>query len=335
MSISKYSSFTLSEPFDKASRYAPHPIAPYVHLTCPHCQRNFVDVQVSYLKAKKAGLCKAHLSKCPLYECPSGDEEEVPTVSVSNALEVHGKCIAEREVLKSEKSSLEQKLDTMTEQLAASREEAKRGREKMTEEARQGREQMTDAINGVKAQLNRWEGGLVSVMEGEFSFVRPITPATIPLQIRSRDSQLALQFSKTHEATETDKERMAIDISAKDKEIANLLRQNSGLRGNLASLDAKYKKCLSEKEALARRTHMNEKVTRAGADTTRKFVHLKNHSLVIHNDHIKKIETLEAQVDNLKTNKRLEMLGKRPAPVAGGERSAPSKRPASVQRMLG
>ena len=300
----------------------------YVGLTCPHCKVKFTSIPTENVASSKASKCKAHLAKCPAYECPSCDEDEPPTTK-STALVVHDKCIAEREVLKQEKSTLEQKLDAMTQELSASREEAKQEREREREQARQSQDNLTTAINGVKAQLDRWESGLVSAMECEFKLVRPITAETIPIQMRSRDSQLALQYSKSHEATETDKERMETEFSAKDKEIGNLRKemerlrsQNAGLRSQLVSLDTKYKDSLAEKETMVTRAVMKEKVMRAETESKRKYVDLKKQSIVIHNEQNAVIEKLKAENAKLKS-----ALRKRPVPGTDAETKALSKRP--------
>jgi len=308
----------------------------YVGLTCPHCKVKFTSIPTENVASSKASKCKAHLAKCPAYECPSCDEDEPPTTK-STALVVHDKCIAEREVLKQEKSTLEQKLDAMTQQLSASREEAKQEREEARqqqererEQARQSQDNLTSAINGVKSQLDRWEGGLVAAMECEFKFVRPITAETIPIQMRSRESQLALKYSKSDEVEAVNRERMLTQLSTKDKQISNLQRENNGLRSNLKSLDNKLKDALAEKETMVTRAVMKEKVMCAETESKRRYVDLKKQSITIHNNQNVTIEKLEAENAKLKAdNAKLKgMLRKRPIPGSEEETRALCKRPA-------
>ena len=333
--VSKYDNFKLSTSVDKPAKLCGEINRSYVGIICPHCKDTFAEILQSNIRSKKATKCKAHLAKCPSYECPSCDEDDTPAKSVSNALVVHGRCIAEREVLEQKKSSLEEKLDAMTQQLSASHEEAKREREEARqqqegerEQARHSQDNLTNAINGVKSQLDRWEGGLVSTMECEFKLVRPITAETIPIQIRSRESQLALQYCKTHAATETDKERMTTEISAKDKEIVNLRAenervrsQNAGLRTQLASLDSKYKDSLAEKMTMVERTHMNQKLIQGVAETKRKYSNLKMRSMAMHKTQAAEIQEMKEEIARLEGSKR------RSVPMSEADARALAKRP--------
>jgi len=328
MPAAKYADFVLSEPISRNDRSKLNERL-YQAIKCPHCKDEFAHIPTERVQNGKAGYCKAHLAKCPSYECPSCDEEEVQAASASTAIVVHDDCIAREQTLKQEKSTLEQKLDAMTQELSASREEAKQEREREREQARQSQDNLTTAINGVKAQLDRWESGLVSAMECEFKLVRPITAETIPIQMRSRDSQLALQYSKSHEATETDKERMETEFSAKDKEIGNLRKemerlrsQNAGLRSQLVSLDTKYKDSLAEKETMVTRAVMKEKVMCAETVSKRRYVDLKKQSITIHNEQNVTIEKLKAEITKLKGAVR-----KRTIPLSEEEVRAVSKHP--------
>ena len=328
MPAAKYADFVLSEPISRNDRSKLNERL-YQAIKCPHCKDEFAHIPTERVQNGKAGYCKAHLAKCPSYECPSCDEEEVQAASASTAIVVHDDCIAREQTLKQEKSTLEQKFDAMTQELSASREEAKQELEREREQARQSQDNLTTAINGVKAQLDRWESGLVSAMECEFKLVRPITAETIPIQMRSRDSQLALQYSKSHEATETDKERMETEFSAKDKEIGNLRKemerlrsQNAGLRSQLVSLDTKYKDSLAEKETMVTRAVMKEKVMCAETVSKRRYVDLKKQSITIHNEQNVTIEKLKAEITKLKGAVR-----KRTIPLSEEEVRAVSKHP--------
>ena len=336
MPAAKYADFVLSEPISRNDRSKLNERL-YQAIKCPHCKDEFAHIPTERVQNGKAGYCKAHLAKCPSYECPSCDEEEVQVASASTAIVVHDDRIAREQTLKQEKSTLEQKLDAMTQELSASREEAKQEREEARqqqererEQARQSQDNLTSAINGVKSQLDRWEGGLVAAMECEFKFVRPITAETIPIQMRSRDSQLALKYSKSDEVEAVNRERMLTQLSTKDKQISNLQRENNGLRSNLKSLDNKLKDALAEKETMVTRAVMKEKVMCAETESKRRYVDLKKQSITIHNNQNVTIEKLEAENAKLKAdNAKLKgMLRKRPIPGSEEETRALCKRPA-------
>jgi len=169
----------------------------------------------------------------------------------------------------------------------------------------------------------------VSAMECEFKLVRPITAETIPIQMRSRESQLALKYSKSDEVEAVNRERMLTQLSTKDKQLSNLQVQNArlqgendGLRSNLKSLDNKLKDALAEKETMVTRAVMKEKVMRAETESKRKYVDLKKQSIVIHNEQNAVIEKLKAENAKLKS-----ALRKRPVPGTDAETKALSKRP--------
>jgi len=320
----KFTDFIESGPVSRKRNHYPYTECDHILLKCPRCDDEFAAIPQDSFASNRTARIKSHLAKCPAYECSSCDED-APPAPKSTALVAHDQCIAERNVLKQEKSSLEEKLDAMTQQLSASREEAKRERE----EARQSQNNLTSAINGVKSQLDRWEGGLVSAMECEFKLVRPITAETIPIQMRSRESQLALKYSKSDEVEAVNRERMLTQLSTKDKQLSNLQVQNArlqgendGLRSNLKSLDNKLKDALAEKETMVTRAVMKEKVMRAETESKRKYVDLKKQSIVIHNEQNAVIEKLKAENAKLKS-----ALRKRPVPGTDAETKALSKRP--------
>ena len=321
----KFTDFIESGPVSRKRNHYPYTECDHILLKCPRCDDEFAAIPQDSFASNRTARIKSHLAKCPAYECSSCDED-APPAPKSTALVAHDQCIAERNVLKQEKSSLEEKLDAMTQQLSASREEAKRERE----EARQSQNNLTSAINGVKSQLDRWEGGLVSAMECEFKLVRPITAETIPIQMRSRESQLALKYSKSDEVEAVNRERMLTQLSTKDKQISNMQRENNGLRSNLKSLDNKLKDALAAKETMVTRAVMKEKVMCAETESKRRYVDLKKQSITIHNNQNVTIEKLEAENAKLKAdNAKLKgMLRKRPIPGSEEETRALCKRPA-------
>jgi len=185
----------------------------------------------------------------------------------------------------------------------------------------------------VKAQLDRWEGGLVSAMECEFKLVRPITAETIPVQIRLRESQLALKYSKGEEVEAVDKERMLSQLSTKGTQIANLQvqvaslqGQNDGLRSNMKSLDSKYKDSLAEKVTMVEHTHMNQKLIRRVAETKRKYSDLKMRSMVVHKTQAAEIQTMKAEIV------RLNGSEKRSVPMSEADARELCKRPAKLAK---
>ena len=202
-----FKDFVESEPRVRKAFYGGGERA-YVSLLCPHCKVVCAEIPENRISSHKSKKCREHLTKCPGYGCPPCDKKE------ASVLVVHEKCIEEREVL-------EQKLDTMTDQLSQQRKELS--------------EQMQKQADSIIAHADKRWSSFATVMVQRFpSLKEPVNDETIPTQMLNRERSLLLRDESERSATK--------------KEIAQLKMINTGLLESQTVLNDKYKALLTEKD---------------------------------------------------------------------------------------